>query len=155
MFAAMQTPAALFEHACSQCHLLNRVLSKTKTKNRWKKTVDRCLKKLKARNFKNPDRFIAFGEDEAKQITTYLFSKRGYRSSKTANPAEDRRKKHLEKFTPSKASTSTVEEKRKYLRKKFTPSKTIADRQKKLQEKLKSSKSTISTKIPPNKSSNS
>ena len=64
-FSAEPSPdggKALFEARCSQCHSLDRPLSKTKKLAEWKKTTARMAKYAKG----------AIAEKEAEQIAEYL-----------------------------------------------------------------------------------
>ncbi len=63
-FAAEPAPdgKALFEARCSQCHALDRALTKTKTLPEWEKTTAKMAKYAKG----------AISEKEAEQIAGYL-----------------------------------------------------------------------------------
>ena len=120
VFAAEEPSAGHFEKLCSQCHSLNRVLSKTKTKQGWKKTIDVMMRKMDSTLEMNK-----IDQNEQKQLVEYLYSKRGYKDSERVT-AEERKEKLLEKYTSSKSSIVSEEEKKQKLAEKYTSSKTNA-----------------------------
>jgi Mn-dependent DtxR family transcriptional regulator len=141
--SATTKATGLLEQVCQQCHSLNKILSKNKTKTSWRRTVERMRKKMDLKNSSSSDLIRSISDDEEKQIVAYLYTQRGYKGSKS-NQAVMRRKKLLEKFTPSNADLETVEERREKLEKKFTTSETIEDRRKRLLKQFKSSETDIS-----------
>lgn len=133
VLAATQTPEALFKQICIQCHTTNRILSRTKTKSRWKKTVDRMQNKLLAIDTEIWDEPTYIDEQAASRIVDHLFSQQGYKDASSGTTTAKKRRNALRgKFTPTKARTTSRR------KRKFTPTK--ARTKSSHQEKFKSSK---------------
>jgi hypothetical protein len=117
-FAETDPDASLFERVCSQCHKLDRSLSKNKTERGWQKTVKRMLKKMNTATVDNE----AVSKEDAEKIVNYLYASHGY-VNPDKSEAEAKRDKLLEQFAPAKARTVMSDEQREKINAEFTPTK--------------------------------